>query len=335
MKKLGKLQLIALFAVIAILLAELLLGIIYDCRNRSIEPMDARDYPYLYFLYNESQVRNRHGFKTSYPIKKQQGRFRIVFTGGSVAMGKAPEESIQHYLEEILNKRFNTGRIEVVNAGVSAFVVEQVFLNIQLILQHYEPDLIVSLDGYNDLMTFRLNRQHPSGFELPPHYWQDFKVIEYNKEKKTFLSRFKYFFRNISGAMRYFERKKFEKNYNWAALEEDSLKPYSACYWQIVDDTRDFCRAKGILYYNFLQPVKSYDKNAAQNSDDLRAMSRLYRQFEDGIRGRKHAYSLTSVFNERPDIFTDDCHVTPEGNQMLAREIAERISDEVEACLEN
>jgi hypothetical protein len=82
--------LLFLLLVIVVFLTEFALGVVYDYRNRGIEPMDARDYPYLYFLYNESPGRNEHGFKTSYPIKKQQGKFRIVFTGGSVAMGKAP-----------------------------------------------------------------------------------------------------------------------------------------------------------------------------------------------------------------------------------------------------
>lgn len=336
MKKAAKYTiLIVLFLFVVVLLTELLLGIIYNYKNQGIEPMTARDYPYLYFLYEESPGRNVHGFKTEYSIKKLAGKYRIILTGGSVAMGREPNETIAHYLETKLNMRFNTDRIEVINAGVSAFVVEQVFLNIQLILQHYEPDMIVSLDGYNDMMSFKLNRQYPSGMELPPHYWRDFKVIEFNSERKTFRSRFTYFFKNISGAIYYLERREFEKNYDWTALTDTVLKPVSNAYWQIITDTYDFCKAKKISYYSFLQPVKSYDKNVAQGSAELKALSRLYRQIENSSRGKAYAYSLTSIFNDRLDIFTDDCHLTPEGNQIIAKEISERVSDELEACLEN
>ena len=316
-------------------LTEFALGLIYDYRNRGIEPIAAKDYPFLYFLYEKSPERDIHGFKTNHPIAKPSGKFRIILTGGSVAMGNAPKESIAHYLEQELNERFVTNRIEVINAGVSAFVAEQVFLNIQLILQHYEPNIIVSLDGYNDLMTFRLNRQYPSEFELPPHYWQDFMVIKYNSEKASFRSRFSYLFKNISYAIRYFNRKEFEKNYDWSSLNEDSLRPYSTRYWQILDDTYDFCKAKKISYYNFLQPVRSYDRNAAQDDADMRAMSLLYRQFESGTKAKTYAYSVTSIFNGRQDMFTDDCHVIAEGNKMFSKAISERISDELEAVFEN
>lgn len=332
MKKLIKyILLVFLLLFGGVVLAEILLGIIYEYRNRDIEPMAVRDYPYLYFLYKQSPGRNIHGFKTDHPQKKAAGKYRIILTGGSVAMGQLPAESIAHYLEAELNKRFNTDRIEVINAGVSAFVAEQVFLNIQLILQHYEPDMIVSLDGYNDLMTFKFNRQYTSGFELPPHYWRDFRVIQYNHDMKTLNT----YLKNISKAIGYFERKHFEKNHDWNRLNNDSLKPFSLRYWQIMDDTYDFCKAKHIYYCSFLQPIKYYNNTIIQDNAELKALTMLYRQMENGTNERKYAYSLTSIFKHRPDIFTDDCHITPEGNEMIANAIAERVADEVEVCLEN
>ncbi len=317
------------------LLTEAVLGIVFHYKDRNLEPMAVHDYPYLYFMFDTSTGLNEHGFKTNYSIKKQPGKYRIILTGGSVARGKLPDESIAHYLERELNTRFNTDKIEVINAGVSAFVAEQVFLNIQLILQHYEPDMMVSLDGYNDLMTFKLNRPYPSSFELPPHHWQDFQVIAENKKKNEALARFPLFFRNISRVIRFVGRKQFEKKYDWSSLTVEMLAPRSRAYWQIISDTRDFCKAKNIHYYSFLQPVKFYDRNAAQADAELKALSMLYRLLEDDTREKRYSFSLTSVFNQRKDIFTDDCHVTAEGNQIMAKEMADRIVGDVQAWMEN
>ena len=51
---------------------------------------------------------------------------------------------------------------------MSGYVVEQEFLLLQLVLQKYEPDLVFGLDGYNDLMSYKLNRHTSKTIPLPP-----------------------------------------------------------------------------------------------------------------------------------------------------------------------
>ncbi|HXH18662.1 MAG TPA: hypothetical protein VNJ07_06220 [Chitinophagales bacterium] len=334
MRKLSRYCLFALLTVTVVaLLTEAILGIVFSFKDRHLEPMAVHDYPYLYFMFDSTGGLNAHGFKTNYPLKKQFGKFRIILTGGSVARGKLPEESIARYLEQELNTRFQTGKIEVINAGVSAFVAEQEFILTQLILRHYEPNMILSLDGYNDLMTFKINRQYPSGFELPPHNWQDFRVIADNRMRQRPFSRLPLFFRNISRAVRYLQRQQFENNFRWQTLTDDKLRPISERYWQIIGDTYDFCRAKKIGYYNFLQPVRFYGVN--DTTSQLKTLSRLYNLIEAGIHEKPYAFSLTAIFKDMPEIFTDDCHVTAEGNRIIAQQMAERISNDVQAWLEN
>lgn len=336
MKKIMKYTLAGVLTlIIASLLTEAILGIIFHFKDRRLEPMAVHDYPYLYYLFDQAAGLNEHGFKTNYPMKKQPGKFRIILTGGSVARGKLPKESIANYLEKELNARLNTDRIEVINAGMSAYVAEQEFLLTQLILQYYEPDMLISLNGYNDWMTFRLNRQHPSEFALPPHNWHHFGVIKENRERKKFLTRFPLFFRNIFRAVRFYERRKFEKNYDWAALSDERLKPFSDTYWQIIDDTYAFCKAKNITYFSFLQPVKPYAQAPEAGNAQSKAMSRLYRLMDEGTRDRFYAFSLTSLFNSSPHLFTDDCHVTSAGNRMIANAMADRVADEAESRLNN
>lgn len=316
-------------------LTEAVLEVAFRIKDRHADPLPVRDHPYLYFLYDTAQGLNQYGFKTHYPIEKQPGKFRIVLVGGSVARGKKPEQSIAHYLEKELNTQFQTDKIEVVNAGISAFVVEQEFILIQLLLQQYEPDMIVSLDGVNDLMTFDQNRYTQSDFNLPPHHWDDMEVIAPNRDRRKVLTRFPLFFKNITRVVAYFKVKQFEKNYDWSQLTDARLQKVSDTYWQIIRDAHDFCKAKGIIYYNFLQPVRtcSYYRKKQEVTPSEQAQCRLYALMDGSVKKEPYAYSLVTLLDDRLDLFYDFCHVVPEGNEMIAKAMAERVAPDVENWL--
>ncbi len=336
MKKLFKYTLlVALLLVITVLLAEIVLGVVFHFKDKGLEPMAVRDYPYLYYLFEKSDGLNEHGFKTNYPVKRQEGKFRIVLIGGSVARGKQPHETIAHFLEEKLNNEFQKDRVEVINAGMSAFVVEQEFLLIQLIIQHYEPDVIIGLDGYNDIVTIDLNRRWESGFELPPHNWVDFRSFESNREERKTWSRLPMFFRNINRAVQYFHRRKFEEEFDWKSFDDDKMLAVSKTYWQIIDDTRDFCRSKNISYYSFIQPLKYYTVHSDSLDPQKQTLKKLYALMDKGADTRSFAFSMSSLLKDQPDLFTDDCHVVAKGNELIAEAIAVRIAFEIQAWSEN
>lgn len=324
-----------LLCVFAALLAEVVLEVAFRVKDRHAQPLPVRDYPYLYYLFDSTEGLNQYGFKTQYPVEKQEGKFRIILTGGSVARGKKPQESIAHYLEKELNTRFNTDKIEVINAGISAFVVEQEFILIQLLLQQYQPDMIVSLDGVNDLMTFDFNRMTQSDFPLPPHHWDEVKVIEPNRERRKALTRFPLFFKNIMRVIMYFKTEKFEKDYDWSRLTDERLKKVSDTYWQIIKDTHDFCGAKNIRYYNFLQPVRtcSQYRKGTQLTEREKAQCRLFEQMDSAVKNEPYNFSLTTVLDDRLQLFYDFCHVVPAGNEVIAHAMAERVAEDVESWL--
>lgn len=338
MKKFFKYFLLSfLILLFTALLAEAALEIAFRIKDRNADPLPVRDYPYLYYLFDKGSGLNEHGFKTSYPVKKNPGKYRIVLVGGSVARGKRPEESIAHYLEKELNTRLNTDKIEVVNAGISAFVAEQQFILIQLIVQQYEPDMIVSLDGVNDLMTFDFNRMTQCDFELPPHHWDDVKAIEPNRERRKIFTRFPLFFKNITRVIAYFKAQRFEKNYDWSQLTDERLRKVSATYRQIINDTRDFCKVNNIDYYDFLQPVRFYSqyKKGMQLDESTQAQSRLYALMDAELKNEPYCYSLTSLLDEQLDLFYDFCHVLPAGNEIIGKAMADRVEEEVNSWLEN
>ncbi|GIV33314.1 MAG: hypothetical protein KatS3mg031_0849 [Chitinophagales bacterium] len=324
-----------LLLVILVIIVELALGILFHFKDRGLEPMAIHDFPYLYYLFDSVPGLNVHGFKTAYPVEKKAGHFRIVLVGGSVARGREPEQSIAYYLEQKLNAAFHTNRIEVINAGMSAYVVEQEFLLIQLIVQHYEPDVIIGLDGYNDLLTVILNRRNRAEFELPPHHWEYLRFVETLQKENQRWRALSLLFSNINRAVQFLRQRQYERQFDWETFVREKSGAVSRRYWQIIDDTHAFCKAKGISYYSFFQPVRF--AASPVNSDDRRrqALQVLYRTLEKGTHERNFAFSLADLLGNNPQWFLDDCHVTAAGHEKIAEAMAMRLGPEVEAWLEN
>ncbi len=302
------------------IVVEIVLSIGFSYKDRNIEPMNVVDHPYLYYLFEEGEGLNKHGFKTEHSIQKPDNTFRIILIGGSVARGNAPEQSIAANLERIWQAKDTTGKkIEVINAGISAFVVQQEFILVQSILQEYEPDMIIGLDGYNDMLTWKLNRFQANPHPLPPHNWKDFQVIHHNRFHSKPYSRFAFPFKSINRAKDYTLRTWKAKDYKWPVKGNESTERACETYEKILKDTYDFCEAKGIPYYSFLQPVRFYPSKA--KSGEQRSLSDLYANMEKNAGQYPFAFSLTGALSSNLEVFTDDCHVTPEGNTILAQAI--------------
>lgn len=86
---------------------------------------------------------------------KPPGTFRIVMLGGSTVAGDGASSSgttIAAQLEQFLNATGDRSgrRYEVVNAGAPGYVSAQESILFDLELVHYAPDMVITLDGWND-----------------------------------------------------------------------------------------------------------------------------------------------------------------------------------------
>ena len=134
---------------------EISLGVLFyfkDVRNQLIHVDIIKDSPYTYF-HKDSE-----GEKLD--KEKNKGfKYKVVIIGGSVAtnIGNAKKDGgsmLQHYL----NKSLNTNCIELINKGVPGYVIEQEYILSQLNIQHIKPNIVLSVDGYNDLLSINMNR---------------------------------------------------------------------------------------------------------------------------------------------------------------------------------
>jgi lysophospholipase L1-like esterase len=106
---------------------------------------------------------NAQGFRrtSDLAVPKPEGTLRIFLLGGSAAHGISSarpfpivhvrdNETVDAWLEPLLQQRFPAHRVEVVNAAVTGYRVFQHTAYFLAELVHYQPDLLLFMDGFND-----------------------------------------------------------------------------------------------------------------------------------------------------------------------------------------
>ena len=337
------------FLVLVIFFFEVFFGIVFwfrDVSEQLIHISSIKDAPYIYYKAEADHL-NEDGFNFTEPIKpikKSDGVFRIALIGGSVAanLGASLNKQGILILENELNKALQTNVIELVDTALAGYVVEQEFIQTQLvILKKYNPDLIIGLDGANDLRSFMVNRYEKTITSFPPQNYLQFNIIEQGKRNKSFIGRFRPLVRNNLRALDFFIRWMGGENYNEAInLDENQASLIANEYYSLVDDLRDFVKAKGIDYYRFLQPMRFYNNKNSEfvnKRDDLflsmetnRSLANLYNKFEKKYLEDDDLFSLTNVLDDNLEVYTDDMHMTPEGHKLLSKEIAQILKDKIQ-----
>jgi len=109
---------------------------------------------------------NAQGFRRveEVELNKPDGTFRIFLMGASTAYGLGGlfphlqtefavldnSETIDAYLEELLADQLPYAHVEVINAGIPSVWTHHSLIYLNQRILHYEPDMILFLDGFND-----------------------------------------------------------------------------------------------------------------------------------------------------------------------------------------
>jgi len=116
---------------------------------------------------------NGQGFRgPEAAIPKPAGAFRVVVLGGSTTFGWGVEQK-QAYpaaLERLLAARCTPqlgDRVEVLNGGVPGYISTQNARQLELTWARYQPDLVLVMDGLNDLFAVPLLEPTGAGPNAP------------------------------------------------------------------------------------------------------------------------------------------------------------------------
>lgn len=103
---------------------------------------------------NPSLHINSYGFRYGKMDKeKQRDTFRVFILGGSTVFNSTIpfEKTYEYLLEQKLRNTYTDKKIEVVNAGIDGYTSEHTLIQYISYIRDFQPDLVISLQGINDL----------------------------------------------------------------------------------------------------------------------------------------------------------------------------------------
>jgi len=135
-------------------------------RFREGKHIDSRRFSYI--DYNINSDGRRGPERTE---QKQPGTFRVVALGNSCTFGwGVPYNNIwTTRLETSLHSRWETGDVEVINAGVPGYSSHQGLIYLRNELFDLDPDILLIMFGWND--HWSAGHNIPDAEQQPPSQW--------------------------------------------------------------------------------------------------------------------------------------------------------------------
>lgn len=322
----------------------------------------------------KGRLHSPDGFRSDSPValEKAPGTIRIIALGTSAlyGLGAAPpypvhrplhnDETITAHIERALNEKLAgaglPARVEVINAGVSAYTTFHHVVHMLSRLVYYRPDLVINIDGHND---FYGNKPVDRWNSYP--YSASVLVDEVNG-RGLFVSVFT-FVRALAPHSYFFALTEKVAKRHWqntkvrgATLEHTqrvtlpvpadqkaAIGEYARQSWlRDLTVIRDLGRIEGFAHMVFAQPEVVLEEDARLTETDrwlkeitLQSMSSP----EQMELMRAVAPMLPKLFAEREidfhdltriaglstsgkALYVDYCHLSPEGARVLGETIA-------------
>lgn len=267
-------------------------------------------------------------------------------------------ETVSYYLEQEINKTLNVEgadyNVEIINAAVTAYTTFHHLVYMNEILYEYEPDLLVFLDGHNDFYYHQpYNNWHKYNFGTV-------KLTEqFNARSGWFaslssarlLAKYSNFFMIIE---RYQQR-------NWSRLAEFSEAPtftqnneqfderFKSVFQNTVMKSYVQLQSLGSLFnYDmqvFLQPQIVFEDDALLSDEDIN-LKGITLEHDDNTQRSAIRKLLPEIFKEQKiefhdvatiassentqsQLYTDYCHLTPQGANNTAIAMKKAVLDKI------
>lgn len=326
------------------------------------------------------KIHSPNGFREDYRVKKDPSSdtYRIIAMGGSAmygigAGGNYPQhrslfndETIDHYLQQRINKRLrNTKidtRVEIINAGVTAYNTHQHLVYLNESLYEYDPDLVLFFDGHNDFYISNPSYNH----------WLDYRysstnlTYSYNRRQPFFtaytMSRYLARYSNTFLFMEkvfqnFWQRYEYRPHLGWdeKVITAGETDQFSEIYRQTARKTflREYVQIQRLSNYFgfdmmiFLQPevVFEHKENLGQSDQQILRTTRKLRnkRLEGYVETKKQIREeLPALFEEANlpffdvseigphaprdrQLYLDYTHLSPGGTRTVAKLIDDRL----------
>jgi len=259
-------------------------------------------------LYYEVRI-NRWGFRTQdFEKRKPQLVFRVVCIGASTTVqGPTNETTYPALLQEMLRESHPDRQIEVLNLGISGILSDYWLRRLEHLFL-LDPDLIIQYNGVNDILRVHLDRwadQHP---------WRAAAYV------RSRLAR------------------------RWLPFDSDQLVPHMGETLSHFEQLREAANERGVRYFLGTFAVPDYEAADDEFRTYLDLIAAkwsgghlLYRSFGEimarfnwllGEWAEAAGQDLVPVASaiQSPVLFTDICHLRPEGIRLQAETFLPAVS---------
>jgi hypothetical protein len=332
-------------------------------------------------LGNSYEYINDESFKDfkDVPTDKPADEYRVIVTGGSVVYGRGPVPpadavadyyevtfrwTIPHILQEILNadprvrEKINGKKVRVINAGVPGYVYQTSLMRYLAKLRLFHPDLIVALDGANEVHTVARPLKDWNYFTEGPYFEVVTDVMDMSHKGlmnylTLWLKRNTYFFTWL--AMKEGEGPGIlMENRGFAAHPQDATPEMIAYRDKNIGQVADVVaiyhktlQTDGVPHVFALQPMfrncKKKRTPMEEKIEQVTGMEKIgfydaaqtYDVLVDKIKKRAQkagfeVVDLTGIYDDVNEwVFTDWCHLTNGANYIMAKALANRVKTQV------
>ncbi len=290
------------------------------------------------YYINEKGYRGRN-----FSVVKPEGTTRIIFYGGSATFDvNLPEgQDWPHRVEAIL-RRNGYPEVEIINAGIPGHASWDSFGRLFSEGHHFNPDYVVSNNGWNDFRYFLSNEPLLREFQpLSQSSRSTDPRLNYRNAIDRFLSEHSQLYLRLRA--RYLDWRlgigalgAASKGAHSSEITETALRQYHLNQLMFVHMAREIgavpvlmtearltARNNTEIERSRIEPYLDYVKLNHQG------LLKAY----DGIEGTLRKISVeknvelidaSSDLNGKGEFFTDVAHLTPKGSEELARATAQR-----------
>lgn len=275
------------------------------------------------------------------PREKLLKRFRIAILGGSAAWGlgsTADNKTVPAQLERMLRARHPGRDIEVLNAAQIGYVSAQEFIYFQRKIAALSPDLILLLNGYNDVNADFMNTD--SGWPqhaalLRARYEASWTPLPTSLDVRTFLLSNSCLLSMLAATWREAQP---------STARSAAIAPDSTAATYVVNIQAIVRLSAPTPVFVALQPtLATTEKPLTVNEKHILQIKRTHvAGFDQRIR---ETYRLMAVrlaeagvptiplhdaLGQEPlPLFADECHFADEGAERIARRITEHLSGQL------
>ncbi len=332
-------------------------------------------------LGNSPEFINEQSFKDfeNVPLDKPKDEYRVFVTGGSVIYGRGPVPpadavcdyyevtyrwNIPHIMEQLLNadprvrEKIGGKKVRVINAGVAGHVIQNDLMRYLAKLRLYRPDLVVSLDGANEVPAVARTLKDWNYFTEGQYYEVVSEILDMSWEGlrnyvTLWLKRNTYLFTWL--AMKEGEGPGILMENRGFAVQPMDPTPEMLKYRdRNIDQVADVLaiyncalQADGIPHVFALQPMFRNSKKKRMpiemKIEQITGMDKVgffdavetYDMLVDRIKKRGHkagfeVVDLTGIFDNVSEwVFTDWCHLTNGANFLLAKSLVNEVKTRV------